>query len=185
MSNLFFPIDPGLVSWETTISQGWDVAEAKSAAGRRRTLCRQQYPAWQFAITFSCLNKEERDILLGFFAACKGKWKSFFYKDYTDCYVEGQQLAGNADGSYQCAIPFNGFIEHAEYVDNVKVYINGVETKEFTTKGGRIYLNSYTNGIVTADYEYYWRVCFQNSIEIAELFQDIFKASLTLEVVRE
>ena len=96
---------------------------------------------------------------------------------------EKQPLPKNADGTYQCIIPFNGNVEPAEYVDELKVYINGVETKNYTLNGGRISL--VTSGVVTADYEYYWKVCFGSEIQIIELVPDVFRTSMVLEVVRE
>lgn len=183
MANLFFPLDSGLVSWNTKISQAWDVEEAKAASGRRRTLCQQKLPGWVFDIKFPAITHEEQATLLGFFARCKGSWNSFLYKDYTYCRVENQQLGKGADGKYPCVIPFGDSVEQAEYVDNVRVYINGVETKDFTVDGGKIVLA--TNGVVTADYEYYWRVCFDKNLSITNIFDNIYSVGLTLRVVRE
>ena len=183
MANLFFPIDTALVSWNTKATQAWDVIEEKAASGRRRTLCQQKLPGWVFNIKFPRLTDEEQAKLLGFYTQCKGKFRSFLYKDYTYCLVKGQQLGKSADGKYQCVIPFGDSVEPAEYVDNVTVYINGVKTNAFTVEDGKIAVS--TNGVVTADYEYYWRVCFEEKISIINIFQDVYSASLSLRVVRE
>lgn len=183
MANLFFPIDTGLVSWNTKISQTWDVEEVKSASGRRRTLCQQKLPGWTLSVKFPALTYEEQAALLGFYSRCKGNWNSFLYKDYTYCFVRKQQLGKGTDGKYQCVIPLGDSVEATEYVDNVRVYIDGKRTDNFTVENGKISLT--TNGVVTADYEYYWRVCFDKNISISNIFEDVYSVSLTLKVVRE
>lgn len=183
MANLFFPIDSSLVAWKSKISQGWDVSEEKAASGRRRTLCQQKLPGWTIEVNFPELTHEEQAALLGFYARCKGSWNSFLYKDYTYCEVKGQQLGKGADGDYQCIIPFDGYVEPAEYVDNLVVYVDGKKITNYTVANGKIKLT--TNGVVTADYEYYWRVCFDKKLSITNVFMDVYSASLSLRVVRE
>jgi len=184
MSNLFFPIDNGRAAWGSTITPAWSVEEQKTASGRRRTLCQQSYPSWVISLSFNDLTKAERDNLLGFYAQCKGSFRSFYYKDFTDHKVTGRTLGKNSDGTYQCVIPFNGYVEPAEYVDNLTVYVDGVkQTSGYTVSGGKITLS--TTGVVTADYDYYWKVCFGDSMSFTEVFNDLYKASVKLEVVRE
>lgn len=187
MADLFFPINNGLVNWGTTINQHWNVEVAKSASGRRRTLCQQAYPSWEFSLSFPSLSKRDRDALLGFYAQCQGTFKSFFYKDFSDHRAEGQVLKQTPDGLYNFVIPFMGYEEPCEHVDNVKIYVDGQEVTEFDVDGGKvgIYLADEGEHVVTADYDYYWRVCFENSIGFTEIFNDLYSMDLKLEVVRE
>lgn len=187
MADLFFPINSGFASWGTSVAQQWKITENKSASGRRRTLCQQKYPSWEFSLTFPNLTKQERDILLGFYASCQGNFKSFFYKDFTDYRVEGQVLNQDTDGLYRFVIPFQGYVEPCEMVDNVTIYVDGRKVTEYEVDGGKVavYLAGDGEHIVTADYDYYWRMSFGNSISFTEIFRDLYKVGLKLEVVRE
>lgn len=182
MTTLEFPLNEKNVSWDTTFSQQWDVTEQKTASGRRRTLCQQVLPAYTIGITYPMLTKAEKDTLLGFYAQCKGRWQSFWYKD-AESRLEGVTLEKGADNKYQCLIAYNGFTEPAEKVSNVKVYVNGIETKNFTESNGKIDVSG--SGTVTADYDYYWKVCFNGSLSITQKFEDLYSVSLAFEVVRE
>lgn len=187
MADLYFPLNSGLASWGTSVTQQWQITESKSASGRRRTLCQQLYPSWEFSLSFPKLTKQERDILLGFYSSCQGKFKSFFYKDFTDYRVEGQVLNQGADGLYRFVIPFQGYVEPCERVDNVTIYVDGQRVTEYEIIGGKVevYLTGEGEHTVTADYDYYWRMSFGNSISFTEIFKNLYKVSLKLEVVRE
>lgn len=184
MANYFFPLDPGKVSWKTQYSQSWDVAEVKSASGRRRALVSQLYPDRKIHISFPAINKQEVDTLIGFYEARKGAWQPFFYKDYTDYRVERQTLVRGSDGRYQCVVAHGGAVSPAEYVDNVKVYANGNELNKnaFTVSGGKI--STTAQGTITASYDYYYKVVFEKSISVGQLFDDVYAVSLTLSEVR-
>lgn len=182
MSDLVFPIPNGRASWQKNMSQSWDIIEEKSASGRRRTLCQQVLPAWSMDAKFPNLNRNEKDILLGFYAQCRGRFRSFWYKDY-DNHVEKQILQKLQDGRYQCVVVVGGYYEVVEKVDNLKVFVNGVETNNFTEEDGKITLS--TTSEVTASYDFYWKVCFSGAISISQKFQDLYSASVKLEVVRE
>lgn len=184
MANYFFPLDPGKVSWKTQYGQAWDVAEVKSASGRRRALVSQLYPERRISINFPAISKQEVDDLIGFYEARKGSWQPFFYKDYTDYRLERQTLVKGSDGLYQCVIGHGGSLSPAEYVDNVKVYANGVELSPgaFSVAGGKI--STTAQGTITASYDYYYKVIFEKSISISQIFDNVYSVSLTLSEVR-
>lgn len=181
--DLYFPLNNKKMSWETTMQQTWDVVEQKSASGRRRTLCQQTLPGWTINISFPMLTRTERDILLGFYAQCKGKFESFFFTDEEQCHVEQQVLNVGTDGTYQLVSNYAGYVEPVERVANLKVFVNGIETTAFTEDNGVLMVDA--EGDVTATYDFYWKVCFGNNLSIAQKFADYYSASLTLEVVRE
>ena len=183
MTSLMFPLDNAKVSWDTKFTQSWDIAEQKTASGRRRTLCQQTLPAWVINVTYPMLTKAEKDALLGFYAQCKGKFMSFWYKDAEEHFVRWLDLEKGSDGTYQCLINYGGFTEPALKVDDLKVFVDGICTYNFTEQNGKITIN--TTGAVSASYDYYWRVCFGVSISISQKFQDFYTANIKLEVVRE
>lgn len=177
-----FPISAGKAAWQSTISPAWTTVEQITASGRRRALSTQLYPKWTLSAKFQGLTNAEAETLLGFWNARRGTFESFYYKDFTHYKAEGQRLAQNPDGSYQCVSIIGGYTEPVNKVDNLHVYVNGVETTSYTEADGRIRLSA--TGIVTADYEYYFRVHFASSISVTEKFYDFNEVSIKLEVVR-
>lgn len=182
MSDLIFPLG-NKISWDTKISQTWDVAEQKSASGRRRTLCQQTLPGWTIEVSYPNLTKAERDTLLGFYAQCKGKFNSFYYRDDEICVANNVTLTKGTDGKYQCLITHGGFGESAEKVSDLVVKVNGTATTNYTESKGKITIS--TSGTVTASYKWYWKVCFASGLSISQKFADYYAANLKLEVVRE
>lgn len=181
--DLYFPLNDKGLSWETTIQQTWEVVEQKSASGRRRTLCQQTLPGWQINVSYPMITKAERDTLLGFYAQCRGKFESFFFSDPEQFHIEKQALVKGTDGKYQLLSSYGGYVEPVEKVKDLKVFVNGVETQNFTESNGKITVS--TSGTVTASYDYYWKVCFTNNLSISQKFADYYSVSLALEVVRE
>lgn len=182
MAENIFPLNTGKVAWETKKKQKWDVFSYESASGMRKTLVQQKYPKWVFDISFPALNRREVDMLLSFYARCKGPWLPFFYKDYEIFEVVGRELAKGIDSSYQAVIPCDVYEEPALLIDNVRMWVNGERSRDFTVDGGRI--QTAVTGSIKFDYEYYFQVAFANSIAVSQLFHDIYKVSLSLEVVR-
>lgn len=183
MSDLIFPLG-NKISWDTKISQTWDVAEQKSASGRRRTLCQQTLPGWTIEVSYPNLTKAERDTLLGFYAQCKGKFNAFYFRDDEICQVTDLSLTKGTDNKWQCVIPYGDFNEPAEKVTDLVVKVNGNVTTVYNETKGKIavYGNVRT---VTASYKWYWKVCFASGLSISQKFADYYAANLKLEVVRE
>lgn len=180
-----FPLDTGLVSWDTSISQQWDVEEAKTASGMRRTLVQQALPRWTFSLNFPALSKQQADSLLGFFARMRGSWGGFLYKDYENHHVDNAELLQQGE-SYYCRTNLATMFEQCHAVENLHVFVDGAEVTDFTEENGVITFEGIDiEGVVTATYDYYYLVCFKNSIELKQVFDNVFKVSLTLEVVRE
>ncbi len=171
MSVNIFPLDTGLVSWNTTISQKWDVEEAKTASGKRRTLVKQTYPAWTFSLSFPCLHKDQIDELLGFYAKMRGKWGSFFYKDFENHHVDNVQLLKQGN-NYYCSTNLATMFDPCSKVENLQVFINGVETGNYTETNGVIAFDDTVDGVVTATYDYYYLVSFGNDLAIKQIFDD-------------
>lgn len=185
MSERFFPLDAGASAWESTITQNWSVTEEKSASGKRRAISNQLYPSYTFAVEFSALNDKDVAVLMGFYATCKGSLLPFWYKDF-DAHIEMQELVHTDTGAYQCFNINGNYIEACEKIDNVRVYVDGTETLEYTESNGLITLKE---GIevkksVCASYDYYRYVKFTGDLSIKQIVPGLNSVSLKLETVR-
>lgn len=186
----FFPINPNKASWDTSVTQEWEVEEARAVSGRRRTLVQQSYPSWTFSLKFPHLNKQQVDDLLGFYAKMRGKWGSFFYKDCENHHIENGELLKQGD-KYYCRTNLTTMYEPCHYVENLRVFVDGKETTRFTEENGVITLDTYgiidfdENGVVTATYDYYYLVSFGKDLKMSQIFNDLYSVNIELSVVRE
>lgn len=184
MAEKIFPLDAGMTAWSSTKSQTWSITESSSASGRRRAICSQAYPQYTFNVTFNVLTDDELATLAGFYSLCKGALIPFYYKDAIDYHVEKQSLAGN-NGTYQCVIKSGDYVEPCYFVENLHVYIDGVETKNFTEANGAINVSGAgTNSAITATYDYYWRVRFNGDLSVTQILDNINRVTLKLTTVR-
>lgn len=184
MAVKIFPLDAGKTAWNSTKSQTWSVTEASSASGRRRAICSQAYPQYTFNISFNALTDAELATLMGFYGLCKGELIPFFYKDAVDYHVEEQRLSNN-NGVYQCVIKNGDYVEPCYYVENFHVFADGVEIKNFTeTNGGITVGSAITADVITATYDYYWRVRFNGDLSVTQVLNNINRVSLKLITVR-
>ena len=182
MADYIFPLNPARVAWNSKWKQKWNVASYTSAGMVRKSVVQQSTPAWTIEISFPRLRRCEVDCLLAFFAACKGSWHPFFYKDCERYKVTGKSLSVGTDYKYQAVIPFGGYEESAQKIENVKMYVGDTESTAFTVEGGKITASA--SGVITFDYEYLFKVVFADSISINQKFRNFYTVSLTLEVVQ-
>ncbi|WP_304270791.1 DUF2460 domain-containing protein [Phascolarctobacterium succinatutens] len=184
MSERFFPLSSGKAAWESSIAQTWAVTEKKTASGKRRAISSQLYPSYTFSVDFT-LNDAEISQLAGFYARCKGGLLPFWYKDF-GAHAEMQELACDAGGAYQCVSITGGYVEACRKVDNLRVYVDGTETLDYSESGGLITLSAGTevHRSVCASYDYYRYVKFAGELSVKQLAPDINSVSLKLESVR-
>lgn len=184
MSERFFPLSSGKAAWESSIAQTWAVTEKKTASGKRRAISSQLYPSYTFSVDFT-LNDAEISQLAGFYARCKGGLLPFWYKDF-GAHAEMQELACDAGGAYQCVSITGGYVEACRKVDNLRVYVDGTETLDYSESGGLITLSAGTevHRSVCASYDYYRYVKFAGEFSVKQLVPDINSVSLKLESVR-
>lgn len=184
MAERFFPLDSGSAAWGSTMSQAWDVTQAETASGRRRAICNQVFPKTTFNLSFPALSDADVNKLLGFYSKCKGTLLPFWYKDYGSR-VEMRKIYRNSDGVYQCYTDQGGYILACEYVDNVRIYVDNTETLDFTVNGGLVNVpGAKPASVVTACYDYYWRVRFDGNLSVTQTFADINSVSVKLVTVR-
>lgn len=184
MSERFFPLSSGKAAWESSIAQTWAVTEKKTASGKRRAISSQLYPSYTFSVDFT-LNDAEISQLAGFYARCKGGLLPFWYKDF-GAHAEMQELACDAGGAYQCVSITGGYVEACRKVDNLRVYVDGTETLDYSESRGLITLSAGTevHRSVCASYDYYRYVKFAGELSVKQLAPDINSVSLKLESVR-
>ena len=180
---LFFPISAGKSAWNSVFSMQWETVEQTTASGLRRAISNQKYPRCAFDMTFNLLTSSQTDELLGFYVRCHGNLLPFLYKDSVHYHVDRQELTKGSDGLYQCVIVHGGYLMPAPYVDNVHVFIDGVETQSYTVNDGKLAVSG--SGIVTASYDYYWKVVFADGISVSQLFKNADRVALKLQTVRE
>ena len=157
----------------------------KSASGRVRTLTTQLLPAWSIECSFPGLTDDEARTIFGFVNEIKGSHEPFYWLDPEDNREDGIPLPPLGNNQYQAVMLVGGYAEAVDYIDNVRVFINGTETTAYSVNGGVITLNSATNGTVTASYTYYWKVMLSDDgFAFKRVYKNINKASFKLEVVR-
>lgn len=151
-------------AWKSTKTQKWNTKVQRSGSGRVRTMTTWKYPQWEITAQFAYLTTEQYKTIMGFVASIKGGNEPFLWYDPEDNTEKGVQLSREDDGGYIPVRKIGEYIEPVEYVEDLKVYVNGKETKaEF--HNGKIYIE-YDKGkdaTVTADYKYYWKVMFSDS----------------------
>ena len=182
MATRIFPISTGKASWGDTVTPTWTVQKQESAGGFVRAIVEHDLPKYEYTIKFPALTKSERDILLGFFNTCKGQLLPFFIKNYMDCHVEKQQLGMGTDGKYQLVKNNGGYVEPVYHADNIKVYVNGAETNQFSYADGKITVSA--SGTVTASYDYYEKVRFAGNVSFNETFIDVWNCSVKVVSAR-
>ena len=107
--------------------------------------------------------------------------------DPEDNRAEGQVLAEVISGKYQAVIKMGEYVEPAEYIENVAVYVGGVkqDASKYTVADGYITLKTPTSEVVKADYTYYWRVMLaDDGLSITKKFLNVNTATIKMVVAR-
>lgn len=172
-------------AWESVKTQKWNTVVQRSASGMTRTLTNQLLPSWTIEASYPGLTDDEARELLGFVALIKGSQEPFWWLDPEDCQATNQVLAPISTTEYQAVMQQGGYVEPVENIDNVTVYVDGVEVNNYTINGGVITFSTAPSGTVTADFRYYWKVMLANDgVSVQKIYKNINKASLKMEVVR-
>lgn len=165
------------VAYESSKSVKWDTAVQTAGSGRVKTLTNRFYPQWTIESKFVGLTDDERRKLMGFVSQCKGSYTPFLWLDPEDYHVGSIELPAVSPGIYQCVMVFGSFVQPAQYVENVKVYVDGVLQPENTYKisDGLIKFDSApaSSSVVTAEYDYYWKVMFSDDgVEVEQTYNN-------------
>ena len=165
-------------AYNSTKKQKWNTAIQMSGSGRYRSLTNQLYPQWNISVLIQPLTDEEARQLMGFVAARKGGYEPFFWKDPEDYHETKITLTSVGLKLYQAVMKMGSYIEPVDYIENVKVYVNNTElpSNKFSVSNGYITLANYpeSGSIVTATYDYYWHVRFDDDgMGIEHIFDNI------------
>ena len=166
------------VAYNSSKQQSWDTEVYESASGRYRSLSNQLYPKWKISVLIQPLTDAEARTLMGFVAARKGGYEPFLWKDAEDYHEQGVTLAKISNTVYQAVAKFGSYVEPVEYIDNVEVYVDGTKqnASAYTVSNGYVTFGSApaSGAVVTANYDYYWKVRFNDDgMGIDHIFDNI------------
>lgn len=170
------------VAYESSKSVKWDTAVQTAGSGRIKTLTNRFYPQWTIESKFVGLADDERRKLMGFVNQCKGSYTPFLWLDPEDYHVGSIELPTVSTGVYQCVMVFGSFVQPAQYVENVTVYVDGVlqDASGYTVSDGRIKFDTApaSTSVVTASYDYYFKVMFSDDgIEVEQTYNNFNNTS--------
>ena len=161
MSVKIWPVMTG-IEMRSSKSQKWNTTIEKAGSGRMRSNTNQLLPLWTIQVKYWKLSDAEYRTIMGFVALLKGAHEPFFWLDPEDYQETGRTLARISSGKYQCVMKFGDYVEAVDYVDQLKVYVDGVlqASSAYTVSGGMITFVTApgVSAVVTADYRYYWHV---------------------------
>lgn len=183
MTVRIWPVMSG-IEMESSKEQKWKTTIEKSGSGRKRSNTNQLLPEWVIQIKYGILSDADYKTIEGFVALLKGAHTPFFWLDPEDYQETGIQLP-KVGNSYQCVMKLGEYVEAMEYVDQLKVYVDGVlqSASQYTVSGGTVTFRSGLpiGAIVTADYRYYWKVHLaDDKISFKHIFKN-FKQTGTLK----
>lgn len=182
-----FPEIPGQ-KFESKKRQKWDVQIQTSASKRRKSMTNQVYPEWEIEVDYTGLTKENADKMMGFYGQQKGPLTPFLFKDMEDYKVIGQNIGvgtGLKQNIYLLRTVGNGVVVPVYDVvpNTLKIYSAGEEIEYNLGNDGLVTVTTIKDNIITADFEYYWRVAFDNDYcEQTLLYYDIYQNS-TIKLV--
>ena len=168
------------LAYSSTKRQKWNTQVQKSGSGKVRTLTNQLYPEWTITAKLAKLTNEEARKLMGFAALLKGAHTPFLWLDPEDYEEKGIQLPLITTGTYQAVMKMGDYVEPAEYIEKVAVYLDGVKqaSNAYTVTGGTVKFKTApaSTAKITADYAYYWKVMLaDDGIETENIFIDFNK----------
>lgn len=166
MSLPVFPQFPSM-AWNSEKAQSWEVTVKKSGTGKRKTMTSQAYPNWTIKCSYTALSQEEVERAAGFFAQVKGELLPFLWKDPED-YQEPNVRIGTGNGANKEFQLLRNYAD--EYVEPIydvvpgtlMAFVDGVTANYTLGTDGLITMAAppALGAVVTATFEYYWRVAF-------------------------
>lgn len=168
MSLPVFPYFPSM-AWDSTKTQSWDVVIKKSGSKKRKTMTTQAYPEWTIKCSYTALSDYEVEQAAGFFAKVKGQLSPFLWKDFED-YKQTNVRIGTGNGTNKNFQLLRNYAD--DYVEPIydvvpetlTVYVDGVAVPYTLGTDGLVTLimPPELGKAVTATFEYYWRVAFDD-----------------------
>lgn len=162
----------------------WDsVIVKKTGSGRRKSLSRRAYPDWAIQVKFTGLTDAQVESIAGFIGQQRGEFEEFLWLDPVD-YQETAVRIGTGNGSntdFQLVrnLADKFIFPITDYAaGSLTVYVNGVAVTVTSVTEGLVKLAAAPalNAIVTATFQYYWRVAFdQGKFSWVDPFFNLYK----------
>ena len=192
MSLPIFPSLPAM-AWDSVKRQIWDTKVQTSGNGRRKSLCTQSYPKWEIECSYTCLDDAQIAQAAGFFGLVRGQFQPFLWFDPEDFQITKGQI-GIGDGvtaDFQLIRNYGGlFVEPIrDIVDGtLTVYADNNVVPVTLGKDGLVNFATppVPGAVLTATFQYYWRVAFQNdTLEWSNFWYGFYKLNtITVVTVR-
>jgi uncharacterized protein (TIGR02217 family) len=170
------------MAWDSTKTQKWDVIIKKSGSKKRKTMTTQAYPEWVIKCAYTCLDVDEIEQLAGFFAKVKGQLSPFLWKDFEDYKQENVRIGTGNGVNKDFQLLRNYADEYVEPIYDVvpgtlTVYVGEVSVPYTLGTDGLVTLDTEPEigSPVTATFEYYWRVAFDDDITWENFWYGYYK----------
>lgn len=173
-----FPTIPN-IQFGQKWAEDWSFVKVKrSGSGRRKTLCNRSYPDWKISVKFVGLDDYYIEQIAGFIGQQKGPFEEFLWLDPV-YYLQERVRIGTSDGSnkaFQLLRNFdNRFVIPVTDVmpNSLRVFADATQMTVSSNTNGLVTLSAApaSGAVVTASFQYYWRVAFDDS---EYSWQDIF-----------
>lgn len=181
MSLPVFPYFPSM-AWNSTKSQVWDVVVKKSGSKKRKTMTTQAYPEWVIKCSYTALDTDEVDQLAGFVAKVKGQLSPFLWRDFEDYKQENVRVGTGNGVNKDFQLLRNYANEYAEPIYDVVsgtliMYVDGFPVTYTLGTDGLVTLTTApaSGKAVTATFEYYWRVAFDDDATWEHVWYNLYK----------
>lgn len=189
------PIFPDLPSmdWNNTKKPVWNVTVKKSGTGKRKSMTTQAYTLWKLTMSFKCLDQTQIEKAAGFFSMIKGAYSPFLWRDMEDYRQKNVRIGlGNGENTgFQLVRNLGGY--YVEPITDIApgtltVYVDDEPTTAILDTDGWIDLANAPpiGAVVTATFEYYWRVAVADDCpDWANFWYRFYQLNtFTLETVR-
>lgn len=184
------PVFPTLTTmeWNSVKKQRWNTKVQTSGSGIRKTMAAWAYPQWEIKAAYRALSTAEYKTLAGFCAQVKGSFAPFLWLDPEDYQETGVRIGigSGASKSFQLLRNFdNRFVEPVRDIvaGTLHVYEAGVEKTVTLGSDGIVTFSPANGAIITATFQYYWRVAFKDDDLDWEYFWYSLYRLKTLEMV--
>lgn len=167
MSYLIFPEDLSS-EWGSKKRLRWETTVKKSASGLRKSMTNWSYPEIEIEATFVGLTDEQAVQAQGFICSLYGRLSPFLWRDFEDYKVMDAAIAAS-DGTttnYQLVRLLGAFKMPVRDIkaNTLTVKVAGEVVAVTLLDDGIIrFASAPANGsVITASFEYYWRVAFSD-----------------------
>lgn len=190
MSLLIFPNRK--VKWNSKKTPSWNSTVVTLGRGRRKSITNRAYPSWEISVNFTGITQREYEEILGFL--CNVGAGAFLWYDHED-HRQINVKVGQGDGQktdFQLLRYWGGTrnnnLSFAEPVtdvdeDTLRVYVEGQQVTNFKLKeDGIISFNTAPQGLIQADFIYYWRVALDGDVSFEAVYRNFYETG-TLKLV--